>query len=59
MQVHKFICGGTFEEKIDAMIEGKLALATKIVGTGEGWLTELSDRDLRELVALREDAVGE
>ena len=59
VQVHKFVCGGTFEEKIDAMIEGKLALATKIVGTGEGWLTELSNRDLRELFALRADAVGE
>jgi SNF2 family DNA or RNA helicase len=59
VQVHKFICGGTFEEKIDAMIEGKLELATRIVGSGEGWLTELSDRDLRELFALRADAVGE
>jgi superfamily II DNA or RNA helicase len=59
VQVHKFICGGTFEEKIDAMIEGKLELATRIVGTGEGWLTELSDRDLRDLFALRADAVGE
>jgi SNF2 family DNA or RNA helicase len=59
VQVHKFICGGTFEEKIDAMIEGKLELAMKIVGTGEGWLTELSDRELRDLFALREDAVGE
>jgi SNF2 family DNA or RNA helicase len=59
VQVHKFICGGTFEEKIDAMIEGKLALAAQVVGTGEGWLTELSNRDLRELFALRADAVGE
>jgi SNF2 family DNA or RNA helicase len=59
VQVHKFICGGTFEEKIDAMIEGKLELATRVVGTGEKWLTELSNRDLRELFALRADAVGE
>ena len=59
VQVHKFICGGTFEEKIDAMIEGKLELATKVIGTGEGWLTELSNRDLRDLFALRADAVGE
>jgi SNF2 family DNA or RNA helicase len=59
VQVHKFICGGTFEEKIDAMIEGKLELATKVVGTGEGWLTEMSNRELRELFALRADAVGE
>jgi hypothetical protein len=59
VQVHKFICGGTFEEKIDAMIEGKLELATRVVGTGEGWLTELSNVELRELFALRADAVGE
>ena len=59
VQVHKFICGGTFEEKIDAMIEGKLELATKVIGTGEGWLTELSNRELRDLFALRADAVGE
>jgi SNF2 family DNA or RNA helicase len=59
VQVHKFICGGTFEEKIDAMIEGKLELATKVVGTGEGWLTEMSNRELRDLFALRADAVGE
>jgi hypothetical protein len=59
VQVHKFICGGTFEEKIDAMIEGKLELATRIVGTGEGWLTEMSNRELRDLFALRADAVGE
>ena len=59
VQVHKFICGGTFEEKIDAMIERKLELATKVVGTGEGWLTEMSNHELRELFALRADAVGE
>jgi hypothetical protein len=59
VQVHKFICGGTFEEKIDAMIEGKLELAAKVVGTGEGWLTELSTTELSELFALRADAIGE
>jgi len=59
VQVHKFICGGTFEEKIDAMIEGKLELATRVVGAGEGWLTELSNRELRDLFALRAGAVGE
>jgi len=59
VQVHKFICGGTFEEKIDAMIEGKLELASRVVGTGEGWLTEMSNAELRDLFALRADAVGE
>jgi superfamily II DNA or RNA helicase len=59
VQVHKFICGGTFEEKIDAMIEAKLELATTVVGAGEAWLTELSNRELRDLFTLRADAIGE
>lgn len=54
VQVHKFICAGTLEEKIDEMIESKRALADRIVGTDESWLTELNTRDLRELVQLRE-----
>ena len=57
VQVRKFVCGGTLEERIDAMIEAKRALADRIVGTGEGWLTELSTDQLREVVALSADAV--
>jgi hypothetical protein len=34
------------------MIIEKRGLAARIVGTGEGWLTELSTEQLRELVAL-------
>jgi len=59
VQVHKFVCGGTVEEKIDALIEVKKEIASSVVGTGEGWLTELSNKELRELFALRADAVGE
>ena len=58
VQVHKFICGGTLEEKIDEMIESKKEIAVKVVGTGEGWLTELSNQELREIFALRKEAVG-
>lgn len=57
VQVHKFVCLGTLEEKIDAMIERKKALAESIVGSGEDWLTELSTGDLRAMVALRRDLV--
>ena len=57
VQVRKFVCAGTLEERIDAMIEAKRALAERIVGTGEGWLTELSTDQLREVVALSADAV--
>ncbi|MGI8446261.1 MAG: DEAD/DEAH box helicase, partial [Streptosporangiaceae bacterium] len=59
VQVRKFVCVGTLEERIDAMIEDKKALAERIVGTGEGWLTELSSADLREVLALSPEAVPE
>lgn len=58
VQVHKYLCAGTLEEKIDEMIESKKALADSIVGADESWLTELSTRDLRELVTLRVSEVG-
>jgi SNF2 family DNA or RNA helicase len=59
VQVHKFLCVGTLEEKIDELIERKLVLAEGIVGTGEGWLTELSTAELKALFALRKEAVRE
>ena len=49
----------TLEDKIDDMIERKQAIAASIVGAGENWLTELSTDQLKELFALRRDAVGE
>jgi hypothetical protein len=58
VQVRKFVCIGTLEEKIDAMIEQKKALAEQIVGTGEGWLTELSTAALREVLTLSPEAVS-
>jgi SNF2 family DNA or RNA helicase len=58
VQVRKFVCVGTLEERIDAMIEQKKALAEQIVGTGESWLTELSTAALREVLALSPDAVS-
>jgi SNF2 family DNA or RNA helicase len=54
VQVHKFVCAGTLEEKIDEMIESKKALAERIVGADESWLTELDTASLRDLVQLRE-----
>lgn len=59
MQVHKFLCVGTLEEKIDEMITCKLEVAEKVVGSDEGWLTELSNTELKELFALRQEAIGE
>ena len=59
VQVRKLVCAGTVEERVDQMIETKKALAERIVGTGEQWLTELSVADLREVVELSADAVSE
>ena len=59
VQVHKFICQGTLEENIDQMITGKKELAASIISAGENWLTELSTAELRDLLSLRPEAVGE
>jgi hypothetical protein len=59
VQVRKFVCVGTLEERIDAMIEEKKALAEQIVGTGESWLANLSTAELRDVIALTPDAVPE
>jgi non-specific serine/threonine protein kinase len=51
--VHKFVCRGTVEEKIDAMIETKKALSDELLaGSGEIKLTEMKDEELLRLVAL-------
>jgi SNF2 family DNA or RNA helicase len=55
VQVHKFICAGTLEEHIDDLIESKKALAERIVGAGEAWLTELSTDQLRDMLSLRQE----
>jgi non-specific serine/threonine protein kinase len=57
VQVRKFICVGTLEEKIDEMIEEKKALADLVISDGEGWLTELSTDTLREMFTLSEAGV--
>ncbi len=55
--VHKFLCAGTMEERIDEMIERKQALAASIVGTSEAWITELSTEQLRELFKLQREVM--
>jgi SNF2 family DNA or RNA helicase len=59
VQVRKFVCAGTLEERIDQMIESKKELAELVISDGEGWLTELSTGQLHELFALGEEAVGD
>jgi SNF2 family DNA or RNA helicase len=58
VQVHKFVCVGTLEERIDEMIERKKAIADNVVGAGEAWLTELSTAEIKELFALRQEALA-
>jgi SNF2 family DNA or RNA helicase len=57
VQVRKFLCPGTVEERIDALVRSKRALSQLVVGEGESWLTELSTAQLRELFALGADAL--
>src|SRR5439155_20631641 len=57
VHVHKFVCLGTLEERIDQMIEQKTELARNIIGAGEQWLTELSTGQLRDLLILRSGAM--
>lgn len=51
--VHKFVCRGTVEERIDALIESKKRLATEVLeGGAELQLMQMSDRELLDLVRL-------
>jgi SNF2 family DNA or RNA helicase len=52
--VHRLIAEGTLEDRIAELLEKKRDLAEAVVGSGEGWITELSNDELAELVSLRE-----
>ncbi|MFD3933859.1 SNF2-related protein [Streptomyces sp. NPDC058611] len=53
VQVHRIIAEGTVEDRIAEMLEAKRALADAVLGSGEAALTELTDRELADLVSLR------
>jgi hypothetical protein len=53
VQVHRLIAEGTLEDRIAALLETKRELADAVIGSGEGWISELSDAELAELVSLR------
>ncbi|SDE46680.1 DEAD/DEAH box helicase [Rhodococcus tukisamuensis] len=59
VQVRKLVCVGTLEERIDAMLGNKAELADLAVQTGENWITEMSNEELRALMTLGDEAVGE
>lgn len=51
--VHKLVCEGTIEEKIDALIESKKELAEQVVASSsESWITELSNEELMSALRL-------
>ncbi|MFB8792093.1 MAG: DEAD/DEAH box helicase [Potamolinea sp.] len=59
VQVHKFVCTGTLEERINDIIESKKQLAEQTVDAGEDWLTEMNTDQLRSLLLLDRNAVIE
>ena len=53
MLVHKFVCQGTVEDRIDGLIGEKTALASDILDSGaETLLTEMSNDELLQMVSL-------
>ncbi|MEU9029552.1 DEAD/DEAH box helicase [Streptomyces sp. NPDC048383] len=56
VQVHRIIAEGTVEDRIAELLEAKRALADAVLGSGESALTELTDRELADLVSLRRPA---
>ena len=58
VMVHKFVCRGTIEEKIDELIKSKTELAQNVIAadSGENWITEMSDSDLMNMFRLEGEA---
>lgn len=50
--VHKLVCQGTLEERIDQLLENKKELANRSVGTGDDWFTDMDTDQLREVLSL-------
>ncbi|MBD2577049.1 DEAD/DEAH box helicase [Oscillatoria sp. FACHB-1406] len=57
VQVHKFVCTGTLEERIEEIINSKKQLAEQTVDAGEQWLTKLDTEQLRNLLLLDRSAI--
>lgn len=56
VHVYKMVAAGTLEEQIQRVLESKTELAGAVVGTGEGWITELNPQQLSELMSYRSEA---
>ena len=55
VQVYRFICANTFEEKINDIINSKKELADLTVNTGEKWIGDLSNRQIEEIFSISEN----
>ena len=55
VMVHRLLTSNTFEERINEMIQHKKELANLTVASGEQWITELNDDQLKDLIALRKE----
>lgn len=58
VQIHRLICEGTVEDRISVLLQQKRELANAVVGSGEGWISSLTDDELAELVALSDETVA-
>jgi len=58
VMVYRFLCVGTFEERINDMIQRKKHLAEMTVSSGENWITEMSNAELQSLVSIRQGVVN-
>ncbi|MET9349872.1 DEAD/DEAH box helicase [Streptomyces termitum] len=56
VQVHRLVTEGTVEDRIAELLRSKKALADAVLGSGEAAFTELTDRELADLVSLRRSA---
>ncbi len=55
VNVYKFVTTGTLEERIQKMLEEKRSLAAEVLSdAGETWVTEMSDRELKDFLTLDE-----
>ncbi len=58
VQIHRLVCEGTVEDRISVLLQQKRELADAVVGSGEGWISSLTDDELAELVALSDETVA-
>jgi SNF2 family DNA or RNA helicase len=59
VHVHKLICAGTLEDRIDQMIERKSVMMGQVIDAGDHWLAELSTDEVRKLVALDDALISD